>query len=130
MAGIAPLWPRMGLRQAHLKHLASPVAHELTDAGVDYRFLAEKRQADITAVAYHQTYLGLPVWEAGFSVTMKHAPFRVLGARSTLHRKFALKRSRAAERSISLDGESLAEVSVLPAVCAAARRCTSPISAS
>jgi hypothetical protein len=41
----------LGLRQAHLKHLASPVAHELTDA--DYRFLAEKRQADITAVAYH-----------------------------------------------------------------------------
>ncbi len=99
----------LGLRQAHLKHLASPVAYELTDARVDYRFLAEKRQADITAVAYHQTYLGLPVWEAGFSVTMKHAPFRVLGARSTLHSKFALKRSRAAERSVSLDGKSLAE---------------------
>ena len=99
----------LGLRQQHLKHLSSPVAHELTDAGVEYRFLVEKRQSDITAVAYHQTYLGLPVWEAGFSVTMKHEPFRIIGARSTLHCKFSIKRSRATERSPLLDNETLAE---------------------
>jgi zinc metalloprotease ZmpB len=113
----------LGLRQPHLKYLASPVGHELTDAGVEYRFLAEKRQSDITAVAYHQTYLGLPIWEAGFSVTMKHKPFRVLGARSTLHSKLSLKRSRATAPSQMLDGESLAESLGL----AGSARCGAPL---
>ena len=50
---------------------------------LDYRLLAEKHQFDLTTVAFHQTCFGLPVWEAGLSVTIKHNPLRVVGARST-----------------------------------------------
>jgi len=75
----------LGLRPQHLKNLLLPVEHTPTDAEVEYRLVAEKHQFDLTTVAFHQTYLGLPVWEAGLSVTMKHKPLRVIGARSTLH---------------------------------------------
>jgi zinc metalloprotease ZmpB len=113
----------LGLRQQHLKNMASPVAHQLTDAGVEYRFLAEKRQSDIITVAYHQTCLGLPVWEAGFSVTMKHEPFRVIGSRSTRHPELSVKPSRAAEQSQMLHSETLAESLGL----AGSARCGAPL---
>ena len=69
-----------GVKRAHLKNLLQPVERRPTEADVEYRFEAEKRQFDLTTVAFRQTYLGLPVWEAGLSVSMKHQPLRVLGA--------------------------------------------------
>ena len=75
----------LGLRQQHLRNLYAPVGQEPAAADVEYRFLIEKRQSDLTTVVLHQTCFGLPVWEAGISVTMKHDPLRVVGARSTLH---------------------------------------------
>ncbi len=82
----------LGVRRQHLKNLSRRAEREPVAAGVEYRILAEKRQFDLTTVAFHQTYLGLPVWEAGVSVTMKHKPLRVVGARSTLHRVLKVKR--------------------------------------
>ncbi len=97
------------LRPQHLKNLLLSVQHTPTDAEVEYRFLAEKHQFDLTSVAFHQTYLGLPVWEAGLSVTMKHKPLRVIGARSTLHPKPKIARSSAKHLSKlpKLDAETL-----------------------
>ncbi|MFZ3360014.1 MAG: hypothetical protein WA177_14745, partial [Xanthobacteraceae bacterium] len=85
-----------GVRRQHLKNLLQPVRHRPTDADVEYRLEAEKRQFDLSTVVFHQTYLGLPIWEAGLSVTIKHRPLRVIGARSTLHPKLNLKRPSAA----------------------------------
>src|ERR1700677_4938382 len=99
----------LGLRPQHLKNLLLPVEHTPTDAAVEYRLVAEKHQFDLTTVAFHQTYLGLPVWEAGLSVTMKHKPLRVIGARSTLHPTPKITGSSAKHLTTlqKLDAESL-----------------------
>jgi hypothetical protein len=58
-----------GLKQQHLKNLTRGVVQDPTRAAVDYRFLREKSQFDVTTVAFDQTRFGLAVWEAGISVT-------------------------------------------------------------
>ena len=78
----------LGVRRQHLKKLLHPIEDELTTAGTEYRFADKKSQFDLTTVAFHQTRFGLPVWEAGISVTVKHGgakqeALRVVGARST-----------------------------------------------
>jgi hypothetical protein len=100
-----------GLKQHHLKNLDRGVAQDPTGAPVDYRFLREKSQFDVTTVAFDQTRFGLAVWEAGISVTMKHNPLRVIGARSTLHHKLDVKRPSAThvEKAKAIDVETLAK---------------------
>ena len=65
----------------------------------------------MSTVAFHQTCFGLPVWEAGLSVTMKRNPLRVVGARSTLHPKLAMKRpsTKHIARLNALDVKALAK---------------------
>ena len=101
----------LGLKQQHLKNLSRSVVQDPTGAAVDYRFLREKSQFDVTTVAFDQTRFGLAVWEAGISVTMKHDPLRVIGARSTLHDKLDVKRPSAAHvaRAKAIDVETLAK---------------------
>jgi hypothetical protein len=100
-----------GLKQHHLKNLDRGVAQDPTGAPVDYRFFREKSQFDVTTVAFDQTRFGLAVWEAGISVTMKHNPLRVIGARSTLHHKLDVKRPSAThvEKAKAIDVETLAK---------------------
>jgi hypothetical protein len=100
-----------GLKQQHLKNLSRGVVADPTGAAVDYRFLREKSQFDVTTVAFDQTRFGLAVWEAGISVTMKHNPLRVIGARSTLHHKLDVKRPSEAHvaRAKAIDIETLAK---------------------
>jgi hypothetical protein len=100
----------LGLPQQHLRNLSAPIGQEPAAAGVEYRFLIEKRQSDLTTVAFHQTCFGLAVWEAGLSVTMKHDPLRVVGARSTLHAALKVKRPSAKHiaSAKTLDAETLA----------------------
>jgi hypothetical protein len=78
--------------------------------GVEYRFLAEKRQFDSTTSVYQQTFLGLPVWNAGLSVHMKEDPLRVLSAQSTAHHDIKVKRPPIADvrRWEKLDPKQLA----------------------
>src|ERR1700730_13662850 len=99
------------LKQQHLKNLTRSVVQDPTGAAVDYRFLREKSQFDVTTVAFDQTRFGLAVWEAGISVTMKHNPLRVIGARSTLHDKLTVKRPSAThvQRAKAIDVETLAK---------------------
>ncbi len=100
-----------GLKQQHLKNLTRGVVQDPTGAAVDYRFLREKSQFDVTTVAFDQTRFGLAVWEAGISVTMKHNPLRVIGARSTLHDKLDVKRPSAThvEKAKAIDVGTLAK---------------------
>ncbi len=101
----------LGLQRQHLKNLTAAIDQEPADAAVECRLLSEKRQSDLTTVAFHQTCFGLPVWEAGIAVTMKHDPLRVLGARSTLHPALKIKRpaEKHVARSRAFDHDSLAE---------------------
>src|SRR5271169_3177203 len=85
----------LGLRDEHLKNLSLSAEHEPVAAGIEHRYVGEKHHSDISTVAFYQTCFGLPVWEAGLSVTMKHNPLRVVGARSTQHPELAVKRPNA-----------------------------------
>ncbi len=53
---------------------------------VEYRFSEEKPAFDSTTYAYYQTYLNTPVWAAGVTATVKHAPARVVAATNTSER--------------------------------------------
>src|SRR5262245_37567532 len=57
-----------------LAKLGSSPSPEPEDAGVELRYMGESAQFNMATVAYHQTALGLPVFEAGVAVQMKTAP--------------------------------------------------------
>ena len=42
---------------------------------VQYRLSKQKQFFDSTTVEFSQTYLNLPIWHAGITVTVKHTPF-------------------------------------------------------
>ncbi|MDQ1486734.1 MAG: zinc metalloprotease ZmpB, partial [Actinomycetota bacterium] len=73
------------LAPPELGSLGLSPATEPEDAGVEFRYLLQKEQFDTATVAYNQTALGLPVFEAGVAVQMKTSPFRVLSSQSTQH---------------------------------------------
>ena len=52
---------------------------------VRYRLSEEKTLFDSTTMGYVQTVDNVPVWGAGITVTVKHAPFRVVNASTTSH---------------------------------------------
>ena len=93
-----------------LRNLGLSPERELTDAGIEYRFFSEKSHFNMTTVSYHQTALGLPVWEAGLAVYMKRAPFRVVGMRTTRHPdlKVAKPSAKALARSKKLSAATIA----------------------
>jgi zinc metalloprotease ZmpB len=78
----------LGLPAQQLANLGLAPARDIEDAPIEYRFLKEKRQFDSATVAYYQTALGLPVWEAGLAVQMRLDPFRILSAQCTRHADF------------------------------------------
>jgi hypothetical protein len=49
------------------------------------RFAAEKLLTQTTIVSYVQTVLGLPIWEAGFSISLLPEPFRGVSSVSSVH---------------------------------------------
>lgn len=105
-----------GVRPRHLRNLLKAPERSATAAGLEYRYLAQKPLSDLTTVAFHQTYFGLPVWEAGLSVTVKHGPLRVVAARSTLHSAPTPRRPADAHlaQAAKLDAETLAACLGLP----------------
>ncbi|MFZ3311498.1 MAG: hypothetical protein WA280_19260, partial [Xanthobacteraceae bacterium] len=105
-----------GVQARHLRNLLKAPERNPTGAGHEFRYVDAKPQFDLTTVAFQQTYFGLPIWEAGLSVTMKHAPLRIVGARSTSHPKLGLKRPAAAHlaRAKMLDAKTLATHLGLP----------------
>jgi len=102
----------MGAKAEEFGNLNRRVESEPTAAGVEYRFHAEKPQFDATTVAYHQTVFGLPIWEAGLAVHMKHAPFRIIGAQTTRHSNIEIEKPPAAAvaRLKKLDARALAKL--------------------
>jgi hypothetical protein len=102
----------LGLTPEQLGHLSSTPADTIGRAPVELRFSEEKRQFDTATVAYYQTALGLPVWQAGVAVQMKVDPFRVVVCQSTLHPDLEVKRpsAKAVTAAESIDEEQLARL--------------------
>ena len=101
----------LGIQADELKNLSLPPETKPTEDRVEYRFLEEKTQFDMTTVVYSQTYFGLPVWEAGLAVHTMENPFRVLSAQSTRHARMEAKRptERALDRMEKLEPKVLAK---------------------
>ena len=51
-----------------------------------FRLRDEKRHFDTATIVFNQTYLNVPVWSAGLTVTLKQAPWRALAATNTSER--------------------------------------------
>lgn len=56
---------------------------EPRDEGTSYRLAEVKRQFDGATVAFAQTYLNVPVWRSGISVTMKADPELIVASTNT-----------------------------------------------
>jgi zinc metalloprotease ZmpB len=102
----------IGTKAEELNSLNRRPERDVTDAGVEYRFHTEKPQSGTTTVAYYQTVFGLPVWEAGLAVHMKHKPFRIIGAQTTRHPEIRIKKpsAKAIARLKKLNATQLAEL--------------------
>jgi hypothetical protein len=75
----------LSLSPTALGRLGSAPSEVPEQAGVELRYLGQKAQFDMETVAYSQTVLGLPVFEAGVAVQLQTDPFRVVSAQSTQH---------------------------------------------
>src|SRR6266566_6006175 len=54
----------LGLEAEELTQLGLSPGSQITHDGIQYRFLLEKQQEGIATIAYQQTALSLPIWEA------------------------------------------------------------------
>src|SRR5438552_13394635 len=102
----------LGLTSEQLKHLSLSPSTSIEDAPVEYRFLKEKHQFDSATVAFYQTDLGIPAWEAGVAVNMKLNPFRILSSQSTRHPDLKVKAhsKNKVKQAESLTEEELARL--------------------
>jgi zinc metalloprotease ZmpB len=67
-----------------LDRLDEPVTYtEPREEGESYRLAEEKRQFDSVTVAFAQTYLNVPVWRTGISVTVKAEPSSIVESTNT-----------------------------------------------
>lgn len=96
-------------------NLGLPSSSDIIDAPIEYRFLSEKHQFDSATVAYYQTDLGIPVWEAGVAIQMKLGPFHILSAQSTRHADLKVE---APSRSKAKKAKSLTEAELALAATA------------
>ena len=72
------------LESSELNNLRQVVSYlNPREQDVEYHFSDEKPTFDTTTYAYYQTYLNVPVWASGVTVTVKQAPARVLAATNT-----------------------------------------------
>ena len=72
------------LESSELNNLRQVVSYlNPREQGVEYHFSDEKLMFDTTTYAYYQTYLNVPVWASGVTVTVKQAPARVLASTNT-----------------------------------------------
>ncbi len=101
----------LGLEAAQLAQLGLSPGTTITKDGVEYRFLLEKQQEGITTVAYQQTALSLPIWQAGLAVQIQTDPFRVLSSQSSRHPDVSVKPPSAAavKRAEAIDEAELAD---------------------
>ncbi|HEX7758878.1 MAG TPA: hypothetical protein VF459_05225 [Caulobacteraceae bacterium] len=72
--------PSDALRTLDVRTALSP-----TGEAAQLRFESEKRQMDSTTVSYVQTMFGLPIYQAGVSVTTHQPDNAIAAATSTLH---------------------------------------------
>lgn len=72
------------IEEPALDRLHEPVTYtEPRQEGESYRLEEEKRQFDTVTVGFAQTYLNVPVWRTGVTVTIKGEPDRIIESTNT-----------------------------------------------
>jgi len=74
--GIEPTW---------LGELSRRPSEEIEEVGTELRLARGESVTGTTTVSFQQTHFGLPIWEAGFTVSMLSDELRVTSSLSTLH---------------------------------------------
>jgi hypothetical protein len=100
------------LPNTELASLGLAPSSQPEEVGVELRYLGQSQQFDTATVAYHQTVLGLPIFQAGLAVQMKTGPFQVICAQSTQHSKVHVDRpnDEALKRAESIQATQLARL--------------------
>ena len=70
--------------QEQLRGLSKQAQHQVpAEQGVEYQLNEEKRMFDSATISYYQTYMNVPVWRAGLSVSVKTGPTRIMSVTNT-----------------------------------------------
>lgn len=78
--------PVFGLEKTETMNFNAFTEKSTSEAGVELRFKEEKNAVgNAVAVAYDQTVLGLPIWNAGVTVRIDAKKMNVTGAHNTRH---------------------------------------------
>ena len=83
-----------GIEQAMLTTLSEKVGDQLRDESNQLRLGEEKTVLDTVVIGYVQNHLGLPIWQAGFSVRINKERFSVTSSQSSLHLGAKVKRPK------------------------------------
>ncbi len=102
----------LGLTSDQLNNLSLSPSRAVENVGIEHRFSHENQQFDTTTVAYYQTALGLPVWQAGVAVQIKLNPTRIISAQSTIHPDLSVKSpsSEAIKHAEAISEDELASL--------------------
>ncbi|MBC7774158.1 MAG: hypothetical protein H7246_01865 [Phycisphaerae bacterium] len=74
----------VGIPEQQLENAHQLVSYlEPFEQGLEYRLSEEKTFFDSTTLGFYQTFLNVPVWRAGLTVTVKHGPNRVVSMCNT-----------------------------------------------
>jgi zinc metalloprotease ZmpB len=98
-AYIRTIAPMLKVKEAPLEEIDARVSYLAPrKQDVQYRLAEEKTLFDSTTLGYVQTVDNVPVWGAGVTVTVKHAPYRVVNATVTSHDKPKVKKLPSEEK--------------------------------
>jgi hypothetical protein len=107
---ITRLADRLGLDGAQLENLEEPVAYDdPSERGIELHKAQERTLFDSTTFGYQQTYLNVPIWGAGLSVTVKNdmaAPVNLTNDTSAARPDASLPPPELIERWRQLFGEA------------------------
>ena len=94
-----------------LRQLEAPPAQRLTGEETRLHQTEVKSVMETRVIAYAETHFDLPIWEAGFSVTILSNPLRVVSSVSTVHLDVEVDRPNPDARFMPerLDEEALSE---------------------
>jgi zinc metalloprotease ZmpB len=74
-----------GIDSAWLNALGLRPSGTVENAGTELRFAQQDAVTGTATASFQQTHFGLPVWQAGFTVSMLTEPLRATASLSTLH---------------------------------------------
>lgn len=83
-----------GIDPALLNALTQSPSEVIENAGAELRFARQDAITGTATVSFQQTYFGLPIWQAGFTVSMLTAPLRATSSLNTLHTDIKIEKPK------------------------------------